>query len=306
MMRGGLWALATLLLGLVWLVSPASAAGNNERFCRAEATIRLVMVDVTSGLDSSSQSSLQTGLRVIYGQLEGGDRLIIRTIEAEYTGSRTLFDQCVPHCIDAGTFDNCTEGSLRLERVKFRNAFAASFRSLRDEPPRPTSAILRTVNSAMQSLARNGQPVRLILYSDLIENSDFLSGGELLTARTEDLVRRAMTANIVFDCSDVAITAFGVGRSGAEGPPCAFTGGAAGGDGFLEPVFLIHRLHRPRNSRAAGINPSPARDHGRDCPRGRILRPAVLPASHRAADRGGRWPRRHIPSRSAGGDTPAL
>ncbi len=216
-MRGGLSAIVVVFLNAVVLTSTATAAQNGDRFCRAAAAVRLVMVDVTSGLDEGALTALQTGLRVVYGQLEGGDRLIIRTIEAEHTDSRTLFDQCVPHCIDAGTFDNCTEGSLRLERVKFRNAFAASFRTLNDEQPRATSAILQTVNSTMQSLARSDQPIRLTLYSDLIENSEFLSGGDLLSKRTKDLVQRATAANLVFDCSDVTITAFGLGRSGAEG-----------------------------------------------------------------------------------------
>lgn len=208
-----LFAITALVLGLA---STARGAGT-DAFCRDESAIRLVMIDVTSGLDASSQQALQAGLRVVYGQLEGGDRLLIKTIEGDYTDSRTMFNRCVPHCIDAGTFDNCTEGSLRLERVAFRNGFAASFRALRGETPRPTSAILRTVNSAMQSLTRNNQSVSLTLYSDMIENSGFISGDALLNTRTDSLVRQATSANIVFNCSDVAITAFGVGRSDAQG-----------------------------------------------------------------------------------------
>ncbi len=160
---------------------------------------------------------MQAGLRVVYAGLEGGDRLVIKTIEADHTKSRTVFDRCVPHCIDAGTFDNCTEGSLRLERVRFRNDFASSFRTLLDQPQQPRSAILRTVNSAMRSLGSNGQSVHLTIYSDLIENSEFISGRELLTADTGSLVQRTLRANVVFDCTNVAITAFGVGRSDATG-----------------------------------------------------------------------------------------
>ncbi len=152
---------------------------------------------------------------MIVKEFVGGERIVISTIEHSFTASRVVYDNCVPQCETAGITSNCTEGALLLEKRKqlalLRKSLAKNF-SVTQELP--NSDIFRTIYFATAAQQKRPEKLTLIVFSDMIENSDFISGKEFFSSSSKQLIDKLNENDLIPNFAEAKIIVFGIGRGG--------------------------------------------------------------------------------------------
>lgn len=212
-----------LAAALVWLASAADAPAQEQaRFCNAEAANVLLYLDVTTPYDDIDKNVLIDGFGRIFDGLAGGERIAIRTIEDEFSRSRRLLEACIPFCASTGflgdLFSTCTEGVAINERrlltrtiVDRLSSLLASAREL------DQSEIIRTLTESLKEEYREKRPNRIFIYSDMIENSSYLSGKDFFAAGDGAVIERLEHDNLIPEIWDADVRVFGIGRIGIPG-----------------------------------------------------------------------------------------
>jgi hypothetical protein len=197
-----------------------------DDYCDPEAASVVFMLDVTTPYDNIDKSVLRDSALKVFNRLEGGQKLTIVTIEDSFSHSRRLIEACIPYCPSDGSFidiilSDCTEGVL-LQR---RRELATHLRDTLDlmlgaSAELPRSDIVRTVYYAMKGDAGTA-PTRVDLYvfSDMLENSGFITLRDLFGSKTAWLIDKARQDNLVPSIPGAAVRIFGVGRRHSEGKP---------------------------------------------------------------------------------------
>ncbi len=178
----------------------------------------LVLIDITSALDQRARDLLNDGVQTVLAQLQPGERLRIATITDQVTTSTKLVEQCVPWC-PSGLIDillgSCTEGLLRVENRRLQSEVEVALRAnLTATSDLPYSEILRTI-SANAQLRNPHRHLELYVFSDLIENSEFIPGKEFWSTPARKLLARLSDTRLVPRLSDTTVHAFGMGRGGS-------------------------------------------------------------------------------------------
>lgn len=217
-------SLAIAVAATILAASPGNAAGPERDYCAADATNVVFYLDVTSAYDDTDRSVLIDGISRIFTTLKGGERLSIRTIEDSFTNSRRLLDTCMPTC-EGGflgdLFSGCTEG-LMIEDTKAlqrRIVDAIGGRLSTATEELQYSEIVRTLGISAKEELRQGRRNLIYVFSDLIENSEYLPGGEFLTAPDGQLIEKLAAGNLLPDLWEAEVKVFGVGRDGTPDRP---------------------------------------------------------------------------------------
>jgi hypothetical protein len=210
-----------VLLG-AWSVGHTAQARDLADYCVPEAANVVVYVDVTTPYDDIDKAALVDGVDRLFTSLEGGERLSIRTIAESFTSSKSLLDACAPHCDTSGflaeLFGDCTEGVLINDRKHLQGAVVSRLKELLDNfVELPNSEIVRTVAMSSKMEYRDGRPNQLFIFSDLIENSLYLSGKEFFSLKNEALLLRIAADGLIPDLTGATVRIFGVGRGGNPG-----------------------------------------------------------------------------------------
>lgn len=214
---------AIAMAATISTTAPGYAAPERD-YCSAEATNIVFYLDVTSAYDDTDKSVLIDGVGRIFATLKGGERLSIRTIEDTFTNSRRLLDTCMPVC-EGGflgdLFSDCTEGLMIEDRKALQRKIvdAIGGRLSTATAELPYSEIVRTLGVSAKEELRQGRRNLVYIYSDLIENSEYLPGGEFLTAPDGQLIEKLATANLLPDLWEAEVRVFGVGRAGTTDRP---------------------------------------------------------------------------------------
>jgi hypothetical protein len=218
-------ALAVSLLTALFLLGaslapPALAQAIDwQRYCAPDGRDVLLFLDVTTPYDAQDKTILVDGLQRIVGDLKGGDRIVIRTIGDSAAHSERLIDRCIPYCPPKGFWEDllsdCTGGLiLNHKRILIREirdktrARLDSFRELE------FSDIVTTVALVSREELNAGKDAEIFLFSDLIENSSFMPGGEFLMLPNDDLLKRIAENRLVPSLRGARVHVFGVGRGG--------------------------------------------------------------------------------------------
>ena len=185
--------LAFLLFGLILLVSGTAEGADPRRFCSGTAANVVLYVDVTSPYDERDRQTLMDGVSTIVAGFTGGERLSVRTIADEFARSDRLLDLCMPYCPSNGFFadlvSDCTEGIVINESKRMRAAIAAGInRAMSAARDLPHSEIVRTIAMSASEEYRDGRANRIYIFSDMIENSEFMPGRAFLTTKNEKLI----------------------------------------------------------------------------------------------------------------------
>lgn len=218
----GLLAIATA--AAIHGTAPAHAATPERDYCAADAANVVLYLDVTSPYDDTDKGVLIDGVGRIFATLKGGERLSIRTIEDTFTNSRRLLDTCMPVCSGGflgDLFSDCTEG-LMIEDTKAlqrRIVDAIGGRLNTATGELPYSEIVRTLGVSAREELRQSRRNIVYIFSDLIENSEYLPGGEFLTAPDGKLIEKLAAANLLPDLWEAEVKVFGVGRAGTPDRP---------------------------------------------------------------------------------------
>jgi hypothetical protein len=210
---------AAIVVGAVSDPSHAQT-DENTRFCSDAAPNVVALLDVTTPYDEADKTSLIEGISRIFEGLEDGARLSIRTIEDKSTSSQRLIQLCIPYCPDEGFFggllSKCTEGVVINERKHRRlQVSQALIQATRDRAELPHSAIIRTIAIVAAEEFAQGRENRFYLFSDMIENSDYLSGKDFSRTPNDTLIDQLEKDRLIPNLSGAAVKVFGVGRGGS-------------------------------------------------------------------------------------------
>lgn len=214
---------ALLVIWAVLGASPALAVAG--KYCSPTADNIVVYIDRTTNYDDKDKKDLVDGVSKLFAALQGGERFSIRTISDSFTTSTSLIDACVPVCVSKGFLgdlfsSDCTEGVAINDKNHLRNRLVQQLEGLLNAySDLPYSDIVRTIAQTAGSEIRKGQRNRFFLFTDLIENSDYLPGKEFFSTRNDKLIAKLTADKLVPDLNGAEVTVFGVGRSGTPGRP---------------------------------------------------------------------------------------
>jgi hypothetical protein len=215
-----------LIIGIAAGLGPATAQSIDwQRYCAPEGKNILLFLDVTTPYDAQDKTILVDGLQRIVTGLKGGDRIIIRTIGDSATHSERLIDKCMPYCPPKGFWEDllsdCTGGLIlnhkRLLIGEIRDKTRARLDNFQELE---FSDIVTTLALVSREELSGKKEAEVFLFSDLIENSPFMPGGEFLMLPNDGLLKRIHDNQLVPQLTGAKVHVFGVGRGGtAERAP---------------------------------------------------------------------------------------
>lgn len=211
-------AVATLCLPATAL----AAAADNSRFCDDKAPNLILLLDVTTPYDAIDKTALIDGVGHILESLKGGERIVIRTIEDAFSNSHRLLDTCMPVCASGGPlgdlFSSCTQGVVINETKLLRRTLVEKLTGVLDSARElDHSEIIRTLTMALREEGRQNRENRIFVYSDMIENSTYLSGKDFFAAKDGAIIERLAKDNLLPEIWQANVRVFGFGRTGVPG-----------------------------------------------------------------------------------------
>jgi hypothetical protein len=211
------------LAALALWAAPGHAA-EDRNYCSDTGANVVLYLDVTTPYDDIDKRALVDGIGRIFETLHGGDRLSIRTIEESFPQSTRMLEACVPFC-DGGMlgdlFSTCTEGVAINDTKALRRRIVESLAGrLSSSAELPYSEIIRTLALSAPEEFRDGRSNAVFVFSDMIENSTYLSGGDFFAADNTELVTRLADDKLIPNLFGAKVGVFGIGRGGgAERTP---------------------------------------------------------------------------------------
>ena len=185
-------------------------------YCAFSDKVTLLLVDRTTMYDDIDKTQLVSGLEQLYNALGIGDRLIVHTIADHTSASEKVFDGCYPGCPDEGLMgwivSTCRAGLARSDLLTFREQLALRLREvLYQHEEYPHSAIIATLASTTARYKSVGLN-RLVVFSDLLENSTEFPWPTIATRETQSLHDRLTGLGLSPVLHNVQVVAFGIGR----------------------------------------------------------------------------------------------
>jgi hypothetical protein len=219
MNRAASLAIFAAILVIGFVRSADAQAIDWKRYCAEEGRDVLLFLDVTTPYDAQDKTILVDGLQRIVAGLKGGDRIVIRTIGESAARSERLIDRCIPFCPPKGFWEDllsdCTGGLiLNHKRILIADIRKTTRARLDNFTELPFSDIVSTVALVSREELTGKKETEVFLFSDLIENSPFMPGGEFLKLPNEDLFKRVSENQLVPQLSGAKVRVFGVGRGG--------------------------------------------------------------------------------------------
>ena len=216
------WLTCLLSIALLKLFATSAAiaqTSDNRSYCKSDGRIALFLVDITTPYDQTDKDIIVKAIDRILASLNGGEKIIIRTITDSRTHSKQLIERCIPYCAAEG-FSRiflCNDGAIRTDR---EGVYADIVESLRQRLAKfeetRHSDILRTVVLAAKEDAVQGRPLSLYIYSDLIENSDYLPGRKFFSTPVDRLIGQLRKDKLIAPIKNANVIAAGVGRGGTK------------------------------------------------------------------------------------------
>lgn len=201
------------VLGLTWHERVAAEVD----YCKFSENKALLLVDRTSTYDGVDQEILIEGLEAMYNGLKPGDRLIVHTITDSRANSEKIFDRCYPGCPKVGLVDwfvsSCRAGLARSEMVVFRADLASKLHLILSENQEYSySAIVETIATTTSRYDSIGLTA-VLMYSDLLENSQLLPWPKVVTSRRDTTLKTLTDLGLNPRLTGLSVVVFGVGRN---------------------------------------------------------------------------------------------
>lgn len=196
----------------------AAQTTDNGSYCSKTARIQVFLLDITTKYDDIDKRIIERMMGDVLSSAAGGDRIIIRTIADSHTRSERLIERCVPYCAARGFFEElvkCSEGSIRADKEFVRRDILSALRTkLSTFEELKYSDIIRTISSVSVEDAQTGQRMMLHVYSDLIENSDYMSGAAFFYYSVPFKIEGLKKLKLIAQLKDAEVDVVGVGRAG--------------------------------------------------------------------------------------------
>ncbi|HVY85172.1 MAG TPA: hypothetical protein VG943_08565 [Caulobacterales bacterium] len=210
--------LATLLAALGVFALGARAQEPVGRYCAANAPSTLLLIDRTTPYDDADRAAIRETMSGVVEHLGDSERLVVATIENHYSVSRDVFDACNPGCLDRSLFTNCSELRANAERPEFRRRLFLAVQPLtRNTSELPNSDITGTI--ARQTQRRGRAFTRVVIYSDMLENSQALPWPTFRDQPIAQLMAVVRQYNLIPNVRGATVTISGFGRLHDPGRP---------------------------------------------------------------------------------------
>jgi hypothetical protein len=204
--------LLPLLLALT--VLPVGAASTD--YCQLPGgSLTLLVVDRTSPFDAKDRALFAEGVAQVFERLQPGDRLEAHTLGADHGASQRVFAACKPGCPEQGfvaqMLGECRDMQARRDALAVRARLVRELGALLDaREEHAASAIIETLAAVRRQYAR--PPARLVLYSDLLENSAQGHFSRKGIPDAEVLLDKLKARQLLPDWGGVQVQVFGFGR----------------------------------------------------------------------------------------------
>lgn len=202
-----------LLLGLA--AAPLMAASTD--YCQQVpgGSLTLLVVDRTSPFDAKDRALFAEGVAQVFERLQPGDRLEAHTLGADHGASQRVFAACKPGCPEQGfvaqLLGDCREMQARRDALAVRARLVRELGALLEaREEHPASAILETLAAVRRQYPQ--APARLVLYSDLLENSTQAHFGRKGVPDAEALLDKLKARQLLPDWGGAQVQVFGFGR----------------------------------------------------------------------------------------------
>jgi len=208
-----------VLLSFCLTGTAIAQTGDNRSYCKSDVRIALFLVDITTPYDQTDKDLIVKATDKILASLTGGEKVIIRTITDSVTRSEQLVERCIPFCAaeGLGRLFLCNDGQIRTDRESVYEDIVGALRQrLSKFEEKRHSDIVRTVLLAAKEDAVNGHKLSLYIYSDLIENSDYLSGRKLFSTSVPQLIAMLQKDKLIPSLKDADVHVAGVGRGATK------------------------------------------------------------------------------------------
>lgn len=208
-----------LVLLSVYVGVPARANETNSRdYCTASSPVILFVDDRTTKYDDADVKNLEDGLYAAVSELRAGDRLVVREIGDDAFASSHVFDDCRPGCVARSFWErmNCSNLALTADVLGFQKRASSALKTLPATTKEyPHSDILETL-TVLSNEYRDAHVVRVIVFTDLLENTKQLPESLFLQGRSDLVAKRIRTLGLTAQFPDADVLIFGVGRH--DGP----------------------------------------------------------------------------------------
>jgi hypothetical protein len=115
-------------------------------------------------------------------------------------------------------FSSCTQGVVINEKKALRRNLVQQLSALLDGAHElDHSEIIRTLAMALREEGHADTGNRIFVFSDMIENSAYLSGKDFFAAKDGKLIERLEHDGLLPDAWQADVRVFGIGRTGTPG-----------------------------------------------------------------------------------------
>jgi len=196
---------------LVLLFAAPSAAEHSCVQREKHASLTFFLVDKSDKLTDTA--NLKQTLVAIKEMIKPGERLIVGLISGTLKESRVIFDLVRP--------ENSLWASklkIRAQERNFSECFAEMEQAvLLQSESSERSAILETFAFIHDVLASDsGSPKRIVLFSDMLQNTDSLSFYGAQPVNADAALQKAKSESLVYDLKGVEVYAAGTGGGSSE------------------------------------------------------------------------------------------
>ncbi len=218
-MKPALSLVIAMLVGIA--TSGFALAAPRYDYCAMYPDVRptLVVIDRTEPFDRLDRELVSAAMGRIFKEAVAGTRLIIHTMTEDFSTSAMVFDGCVPGCPDSDSLSSailseCSAIVARRDTAEFRKRLADSLLALLDtSEEHGGSAIVETLAALGSQYRGIG---RLIVYSDLLENTDLARFDRIDGKSLAGLLPKLAGLHLIPALDGADVIAFGFGR--AQGP----------------------------------------------------------------------------------------
>lgn len=195
-----------------------AAGGPNSRaaYCEAGQNAALFLVDRTTQYDETDQRVMIESIGSVVDSLGTGDRFVLATIDAHYTGSERLANECKPGCPPQGALESiaggCSAMIAQADLRNFKTQLAQSIRPLADiNEEAKSSDIAGTIAQWTQSPPAGKPFNQVYIFSDMLENSQAIPWAKFKTMDPADGIEKmkSLTRLPAVDGATVRIVGFG-------------------------------------------------------------------------------------------------
>ena len=207
-----------------WLIAigigclPSAAYAHD--YCQYGKQSVLLLIDETTNFDSMDREHLMDGISKIFESLEVGDEIISHSISSSSVLSEKVFEGCYPGCPEGDIWswatNACKGGLARQDALRFKAELAGKMKAVMGRyVDHPQSDILATIADLTKTY--NGKNLsRLVVFSDLLENSKALPWPTIATSRFESLKPSVRRSGGTAELQGVKVQVFGFGRSHSD------------------------------------------------------------------------------------------